>query len=57
MSPGLRSFNSVMINNLIVNIIENSYGKNKIILSEEYFKNPSNETDNQLNKAIEELIK
>lgn len=31
------SFNSVMINNLIVNIIENSYGKNKIILSEEYF--------------------
>ncbi len=31
------SFNSVMINNLIVNIIENSYGKDKIILSDEYF--------------------
>lgn len=29
----------------------------KIELGEEYFKNPSNETDNQLNKAIEELIK
>ena len=31
------NFNSVMINNLIVNIIENSYGKDKIILSREYF--------------------
>lgn len=31
------SFNSVMINNLIVNIIENSYGKDKIVLSDEYF--------------------
>lgn len=31
------NFNSVMINNLIVNIIENSYGKDKIILSDEYF--------------------
>lgn len=32
------SFNSVMINNLIVNIIENSYGKDAIILDKEYFK-------------------
>lgn len=31
------SFNSVMINNLIVNIVENSYGKESIILSTEYF--------------------
>lgn len=31
------NFNSVMINNLIVNIIENSYGKDRIILSDEYF--------------------
>lgn len=31
------SFNSVMINNLIVNIIENSYGKDAIILAPEYF--------------------
>ena len=32
------NFNSVMINNLIVNIIENSYGKDRIILSREYFE-------------------
>lgn len=32
------SFNSVMINNLIVNVIENSYGKDRIILSREYFE-------------------
>lgn len=32
------SFNSVMINNLIVNVIENSYGKDRIILSHEYFE-------------------
>lgn len=32
------NFNSVMINNLIVNIIENSYGKDRIVLSEEYFE-------------------
>ena len=32
------SFNSVMINNLIVNVIENSYGKDRIILSSEYFE-------------------
>ena len=32
------SFNSAMINNLIVNVIENSYGKNSIILSPEYFE-------------------
>lgn len=32
------SFNSVMINNLIVNIVENSYGKDSIILSKEYFE-------------------
>ena len=31
------SFNSVMINNLIVNVIENSYGKPSIILDPEYF--------------------
>ena len=29
----------------------------EVKLSEEYYKNPSNETDNQLNKAIEELLK
>ncbi len=32
------NFNSVMINNLIVNVVENSYGKDKIILSPEYFE-------------------
>ena len=32
------NFNSVMINNLIVNVVENSYGKDKIILSPEYFQ-------------------
>ena len=29
----------------------------KVELSEEYFTNPSNETDNQLQKAIEEVSK
>lgn len=32
------NFNSVMINNLIVNIVENSYGKESIILSEGYYE-------------------
>ena len=32
------SFNSAIINNLIVNVIENSYGKDRIILSREYFE-------------------
>lgn len=36
-SSVIGSFNSVMINNLIVNIVENSYGKDSIVLSTEYF--------------------
>lgn len=34
----LGTFNSKIINNMIVNIVENSYGKNSIVLSDEYFK-------------------
>lgn len=33
------NFNAAIINNLIVNIIENSYGKNAIILDDEAFEN------------------
>ncbi len=33
----LGTFNSKIINNMIVNIVENSYGKDYIIMSEEYF--------------------
>ena len=33
----LGTFNSKIINNMIVNIVENSYGKNSIIMSKEYF--------------------
>ena len=29
----------------------------EISLNEEYYKNPSDETDNQLQKALEEIIK
>lgn len=32
------SFNSMIINNLIVNIIENSYGKNCILMDPEYYE-------------------
>lgn len=34
----LGTFNSKIINNMVVNIVENSYGKNSIVLSDEYFK-------------------
>lgn len=41
-SPGsIGNFNAVIINNLIVNIIENSYGKNAVVLDDEAFENLS----------------
>ncbi len=36
-SSAIGNFNALMINNLIVNIVENSYGKDYIMMDKEYF--------------------